>query len=190
MNVSPDDAAISAPRIFVASRPACCVLPLAMLFGASLVTLADHHISLAGSGCCSASLADASLRARPDTSGSSGHIPRRVSSRCFFPLFYSAFCFSRSFFFFGGSFFPIACRCCLQAASPREEPVSSEGSQLSFLLRLRFCLARRRSAPLGRYRTCRGYPTVRFSFVSADTGFRSPRSGPGVCRGSRPAAFS
>ena len=44
MNVSPDYAAISAPRILRLARPARRVLPLAMLFGASLGTPAPLDI--------------------------------------------------------------------------------------------------------------------------------------------------
>ena len=126
------------------------------------------------------------FRARPDTSGSSGHIPRRVSSRCFFPPFYSAFCFSRSFFFFGGSFFPIACRCCLRAASPRQGPVSSApGSLFSY----GFVFAWRGGVLL-----LSGYiPNLpRLSDRPVFVRFRRPasdRRAARVCRGIRPAAF-
>lgn len=127
------------------------------------------------------------FRARPDTSGSSGHIPRRVSSRCFFPPFYSAFCFSRSFFFFGGSFFPIACRCCLRAA-PRGKGLPHRrdtGSLFSY----GFVFAWRGGVLL-----LSGYiPNLpRLSDRPVFVRFRRPasdRRAARVCRGIRPAAF-
>ena len=67
MNISPDDAAISAPRSLRLARPARRVLPLAMLFGASLGTLAGSCIFPPVPESV-ASLADASL------SGSAGYL--------------------------------------------------------------------------------------------------------------------
>ena len=88
MNVSPDDAAISAPRILRLARPACRVLPLAMLFGASLGTLAGSRIFPPVPESV-ASLADASL------SGSAGYLRLlwTYSAPCFIAVFLSAVLF-------------------------------------------------------------------------------------------------
>ena len=88
MNVSPDDAAISAPRILRLARPARRVLPLAMLFGASLGTLAGSRIFPPVPESI-ASLADASL------SGSAGYLRLlwTYSAPCFIAVFLSAVLF-------------------------------------------------------------------------------------------------
>ena len=88
MNASPDDAAISAPRILRLARPACRVLPLAMLFGASLGTLAGSRIFPPIPESV-ASLADASL------SGSAGFLRLlwTYSAPCFIAVFLSAVLF-------------------------------------------------------------------------------------------------
>ena len=109
------------------------------------------------------------FRARPDSSGSSGHIPRRVSSRCFFPPFYSAFCFSRSFFFFRGFLLSYSVSVLLAGGVPAARACLIVGLPALFSLTALFLLGEEAfCSSLDIYRTCRGYPTVRFSFVSAD----------------------
>ena len=162
MNVSPDDAAISAPRILRLARPARRVLPLAMLFGASLGTLAGSRIFPPVPESV-ASLADASL------SGSAGYLRLlwTYSAPCFIAVFLSAVLFGflllPILFLFRGFLLSYSVSVLLAGGVPAGRACLIVGLPALFLLgEEAFC------SSLDIYRTCRGYPTVRFSFVSAD----------------------
>lgn len=164
MNVSPDDAAISAPRILRLARPACRVLPLAMLFGASLGTLAGSRIFPPVPESV-ASLADASL------SGSAGYLRLlwTYSAPCFIAVFLSAVLFGflllPILFLFRGFLLSYSVSVLLAGGVP----AGIVGLPALFSLTALFLLGEEAfCSSLDIYRTCRGYPTVRFSFVSAD----------------------
>ena len=156
MNVSPDDAAISAPRILRLARPARRVLPLAMLFGASLGTLAG-------------SLADAAL------SGSAGYLRLlwTYSAPCFIAVFLSAVLFGflllPILFLFRGFLLSYSVSVLLTGGVPAGRACLIVGLPALFSLTALFLLGEEAfCSSLDIYRTCRGYPAVRFSFVSAD----------------------
>ena len=159
MNVSPDDAAISAPRILRLARPARRVLPLAMLFGASLGTVPESV----------ASLADASL------SGSAGYLRLlwTYSAPCFIAVFLSAVLFGflllPILFLFRGFLLSYSVSVLLAGGVPAARACLIVGLPALFSLTALFLLGEEAfCSSLDIYRTCRGYPTVRFSFVSTD----------------------
>ena len=161
MNVSPDDAAISAPRILRLARPARRVLPLAMLFGASLGTLAGSRIF--------PPLADASL------SGSAGYLRLlwTYSAPCFIAVFLSAVLFGflllPILFLFRGFLLSYSVSVLLAGGVPAGKACLIVGLPALFSLTALFLLGEEAfCSSLDIYRTCRGYSTVRFSFVSAD----------------------
>ena len=125
MNVSPDNAAISAPRILRLARPARRVLPLAMLFGASLGTLAGSRISRRFRSP-SRRLPTPLFRARPDTPPGSLWT---YSAPCFIAVFLSAVLFGflllPILFLFRGFLLSYSVSVLLAGGVPREEPVSS-----------------------------------------------------------------
>ena len=165
MNVSPDDAAISAPRILRLARPARRVLPLAMLFGASLGTLAGSRIFPP----VPESVADASL------SGSAGYLRLlwTYSAPCFIAVFLSAVLFGflllPILFLFRGFLLSYSVSVLLAGGVPAARACLIVGLPALFSLTALFLLGEEAfCSSLDIYRTCRGYPTVRFSFVSAD----------------------
>ena len=168
MNVSPDDAAISAPRILRLAQPARRVLPLAMLFGASLGTLAGSRIFPPVPESV-ASLADASL------SGSAGYLRLlwTYSAPCFIAVFLSAVLFGflllPILFLFRGFLLSYSVSVLLAGGVPAGMACLIVGLPALFSLTALFLLGEEAfCSSLDIYRTCRGYPTVRFSFASAD----------------------
>ena len=152
MNISPDDAAISAPRILRLARPACRVLPLAMLFGASLGTLAGSRI----------------FPPVPESVASLAN-----AATCFIAVFLSAVLFGflllPILFLFRGFLLSYSVSVLLAGGVPAGRACLIVGLPALFSLTALFLLGEEAfCSSLDIYRTCRGYPTVRFSFVSAD----------------------
>ena len=167
MNVSPDDAAISAPRILRLAQPARRVLPLAMLFGAWLGTLAGSRIFPPVPESV-ASLADA-------LSGSAGYLRLlwTYSAPCFIAVFLSAVLFGflllPILFLFRGFLLSYSVSVLLTGGVPAGRACLIVGLPALFSLTALFLLGEEAfCSSLDIYRTCRGYPAVRFSFVSAD----------------------
>ena len=168
MNVSPDDAAISAPRILRLARPARRVLPLAILFGAALGTLAGTRFAPRLPEIA-VSLADVSL------SDSTGYfrILWTYSAPCFIAVFLSAVLFGflllPILFLFRGFLLSYSVSMLLMGGVPAERACLIVGLPALFSLTALFLLGEEAfCSSLDIYRTCRGYPAVRFSFVSAD----------------------
>ena len=108
------------------------------------------------------------FRARPDTSGSSGHIPPRALS-VFLSAVLFGFLLLPILFLFRGFLLSYSVSVLLAGGVPAGRACLIVGIPALFSLTALFLLGEEAfCSSLDIYRTCRGYPTVRFSFVSAD----------------------
>ena len=168
MNEPVVDAAASAPLIFRFSRPARRILPLAVCLGALLGTLAVFFFSRPMPDGI-ASLADAAL------SDSAGYLRLlwTYSAPCFIAVFLSAVLFGflllPILFLFRGFLLSYSVSVLLAGGISAMKACLIIGIPALFSLSALFLLGEEAfCSSLDIYRTCRGYPRVRFSFVSAD----------------------
>lgn len=168
MNDSPVDAATSAPLIFRFSRPARWILPLAICLGAVVGTLAfffsPHPIPRRV-----ASLADAAF------SNSTGYFRLlwTYSAPCLIAVFLSAVLFGfillPILFLFRGFLLSYSAAVLLAGGFSAGKACLIIGIPAFFSLSALFLLGEEAfCSSLDIYRTCRGYPRIRFSFVSTD----------------------
>lgn len=168
MNDPVIDAADTAPLIFHFSRPVRCILPLAVCFGAAMGSFAVSffpHPMLDGIS----SLADAAL------SDSAGYLRLlwTYSAPCFIAVFLSAVLFGflllPILFLFRGFLLSYSVSVLLAGGISAVKACLIIGIPALFSLSALFLLGEEAfCSSLDIYRTCRGYPRVRFSFVSAD----------------------
>lgn len=168
MSDSVVDAAASAPLIFRFSKPARRILPLAFCLGASLGTLAVPFFPHSMPDGI-ASLTDAAL------SDSAGYLRLlwTYSAPCFLAVFLSAVLFGflllPVLFLFRGFLLSYSVSLLLAGGLPAGKACLIIGIPALFSLSALFLLGEEAfCSSLDIYRTCRGYPRVRFSFVSAD----------------------
>ena len=162
------NAAISAPLIFRFSKPARWILPLAVCLGAVLGTLAvfffphpvPEHV---------ASLADAAF------SNSTGYLRLlwTYSAPCFITVFLSAVLFGfvllPILFLARGFLLSYSAAALLASGVSAGKACLILGIPALFSLSALFLLGEEAfCSSLDIYRTCRGYPRIRFSFVSTD----------------------
>lgn len=168
MNDPGVDAAISAPLILRFSKPARWLLPLAVCLGAALGTLA-MLVSPRSIPENVASLADAAL------SDSTGYLRLlwTYSAPCFLTVFLSAVLFGfvllPILFLFRGFLLSYSVAALLVSGVSAGKACLILGIPALFSLSALFLLGEEAfCSSLDIYRTCRGYPRIRFSFVSAD----------------------
>ena len=168
MNEPVVDAAASAPLIFRFSRSARRILPLAVCLGALLGTLAVTFFSRPMPDSI-ASLADAAL------SDSTGYLRLLWTyyAPCFIAVFLSAVLFGflllPILFLFRGFLLSYSVSVLLAGGISAGKACLIIGIPALFSLSALFLLGEEAfCSSLDIYRTCRGYPRVRFSFVSAD----------------------
>ena len=168
MNDMGVDAAISAPLIFRFSKPARWILPLAVCLGAVLGTLNvfffPHPLPEHA-----ASLADAAF------SNSTGYLRLlwTYSVPCLITVFLSAALFGfvllPILFFFRGFLLSYSTAALLACGVSAGKACLIVGIPALFSLSALFLLGEEAfCSSLDIYRTCRGYPRIRFSFVSTD----------------------
>ncbi len=168
MNDSPVDAATSAPLIFRFSKPARWILPLAVCLGAALGTLVVFVSTRSIPGSV-ASLADATL------TNSTGFLRLlwTYSAPCFVTVFLSAVLFGfillPILFLFRGFLLSYSVAALLAGGVSAGKACLIIGIPAFFSLSALFLLGEEAfCSSLDIYRTCRGCPRIRFSFVSTD----------------------
>lgn len=168
MKHSPFTAAISAPRLLCLSRPARWLLPLAVCAGASLGTLAAHYLPQ-GLPSRVLSLADA-------VSVESVGYFRLLwiySFPCLLAVVLSATLFGFILlpwiFLFRGFLLSFSVATLLSGGASAAAACWIIGVPALFSLSSLFLLGEEAfCSSLDIYRTCRGYPHVRFSLISVD----------------------
>lgn len=168
MNDMGVDAAISAPLIFRFSKPARWILPLAVCLGAVLGTLNVFFFSHPLPEHA-ASLADVAF------SNSTGYLRLlwTYSVPCLITVFLSAVLFGfvllPILFFFRGFLLSYSAAALLACGVSAGKACLIVGIPALFSLSALFLLGEEAfCSSLDIYRTCRGYPRIRFSFVSTD----------------------